>query len=159
MAEGNYVRTLREEAENEFITRAVAGIQSGETWDQFLAKNPQYTIADTAKWHMEFERMQTRRSRSKVGEWGLESEMNFASAERMRKRRAEADEAHYQQFHDELLECASKRMGWQETRRTLDLPPESEQMLRRAQRELGISRASERPDPADEGFALGFFGS
>ena len=156
--DGAYMKRLLEQREDEFIEKAVKSLNEGKTWERFLQDNPQYTLAVASGFHTRYEQMKDRRAKSKKGTWGLEAEMQTVKAERRAKGLAEGDQRQYEGLRDELVKMASEHCGWQETKRRMQLTDAEERYFRRAQAEAGVTRYSEKPDPMDEAFALGFFG-
>lgn len=155
--DGHYRRHLQEEAENEFLDKAVKSISEGYQFDGFLKRNPQYTISATAKWNLLYNQMQDRYKNSKIGEWSLEIEMQLARDRRMKEQLAEADRRGYEANKEDLLSMAADHAGWTETKRRLGLTDDAEKYFRQAQQEIGVFRSSERPDPYDAAFYDGFF--
>ena len=155
--DGSYRRHLQEEAENEFLERAVKSISEGYSFDGFLKQNPMYTVANTAKWNAMYNGMQERRKASKIGEWTLETELQLARNRRMQEQLAAADRREYEANKEDLLQYASDHASWTETKRRLGLTDDAEKYFRQAQQEAGVFRSSERPDPYDQAFADGFF--
>ena len=157
VGDGTYKRFLVEEQEDEFIDKAVKSISEGKNWDKFLSENAQYTVMGTAKWHSLYDQMQDRRSKSIKGTWGLKKEMEFARNRRMQARLQQDDEKTYQTHRADLLELAADHASWNEAKRRLSLTDDYEKYFRKAQSEAGVLRSSERADPYDEAFSLGFF--
>lgn len=155
--DGRYKRYLMEEAENEFINRAVKSIAEGKDWEGFIGANPQYTLSSRAKWHNEFDQMRERYTHTKIGEWGLGTEMEFARNRRRQAAQRESDERIYQECRADMLALAAEHCGWREASRRLDLPADYEKYYRRAQTEAGVYKSSERQDPQEAAFELGFF--
>lgn len=156
--DGSYRRHLQEEAENEFLERAVKSISEGYQFDGFLKKNPSYTIANTSKWHLLYSQMQDRYKNSKIGTWTLETELQLARNRRIQEQLAAADRRGYEENKADLLSMAADHASWKETKRRLGMTDDMEKYFRQAQQEVGVFRSSERPDPYDQAFADGFFG-
>lgn len=155
--DGHYRRHIQEELETEFVEAAVRSVDAGESWETFLSKNAQFSLTGAGRWHSAYMQMTDRRKKSRIGEWSLQSELQLAHDERMRKRQAEIDEKWYAENREDLLKLATEHASWSETKRRLSLTDVSEKDFRRAQREAGILPSSERPDPMEQAFADGFF--
>ena len=156
----DYMERMLEEADQEFIRRAAKAIENGESWSGFLEKNREYTISGEieSKRCRDYVQMRDRRDHSKKGTGSVETELQRNRNEWFTKRRDAANERIYQDCREELMGLASEHCGWPEAKRRSGLTSDFEPFYRRAQAEAGISKATEREDPQDAAFALGFFG-
>ena len=154
-----YIERLKQERDEEFVKRAVTVIKAGGDWGTFIDKHREYdlTPGDRSERCRQFVQMSNRYKSSKIGEWGLNSEMDIYRRELAERRQSEADEAWYRANREDLIKVAAERASWPEAKRRLGLTDLFEKDYRRAQDELGIKRSSERFDPMEQALLDGFF--
>lgn len=142
---------LRDKIEDTFIDVAEAGIRGGLSFDEAMAKHPEY-ISEYGVWRDKYQTWQRYAPRPEF--FSLESEREAVKARRRQEAEAAADEAFYQSNKAMLTRHAEGKESFAQT----GLPKDLRKHYERAYRETW-GRHAEMPkgDPNEDLFFAGFF--
>lgn len=142
---------LRDKIEDTFIDVAEAGIRGGLSFDEAMAKHPEY-ISEYGVWRDKYQTWQRYAPRPEY--FSLEAERQAVKARRKQEAEAASAEAFYQSNKTMLTNYAEQKKSFEQTQLSEDLRP----LYERAYRETW-GRHAEMPkgDPNEDLFFAGFF--